>query len=262
MAPSLKDYLVTAWRLLNGERVASEGVAAQERWRDIAPYLDTDRPLRILDLANGRLRPQYYLMKGANHHVVGIDLANYPGTRWEDRAYVLARWLFKSRIKNAKDDCLVCGDVSRLPFPAGYFDLITSVAAFEHFLDVPAVIAEMHRVLCEGGVAWIRIHPFTCPSGGHNVSMTEIPLRHLPSGVDAWDHLRKRRLPFSVPLNEWRICQYRDELSKRFVIQDEYCAVKEGEELLRSDILTELADYSREELTCQTYMFIVQKLSH
>lgn len=260
MAPSLKDYLVTAWRLLNGDRVASEAEAAQERWRDIAPYLDTNRSLCILDLANGKLRPQYYLLKGANHQVTGIDLANHPGTGWEDRAYVLARWLFKSRLKNADGDRLVCGDVSKLPFGAGSFDLITSVAAFEHFLNVPAVIAEMYRVLREGGVAWIRIHPFTCPSGGHNVSMTEIPLRHLPPGVDAWDHLRKRRLPFSVPLNEWRISQYRDELSKQFVIHNEYCAVKEGYDLLSSDILLELADFSHEELTCQTYIFVVQKL--
>jgi hypothetical protein len=36
------------------------------------------------------------------------------------------------------------------------------------------------------------------------VTVTEVPLRTLPRASNAWDHLRRRRLPFHVPLNEWR----------------------------------------------------------
>ena len=76
------------------------------------------------------------------------------------------------------------------------FDLVTSVAAFEHFLNVPTVLKETHRVLRPGGLLWALVHLFSSPSGGHNVSTSQVPLRTLPPGIEPWDHLRKQRLPF------------------------------------------------------------------
>jgi hypothetical protein len=136
---------------------------------------------------------------------------------------------------------------------------VTSIAAFEHFLDVSAVIAELQRVLKPKGVAYVRIHPFTCPSGGHNVRITQIPLRSLPRSVDPWDHLRRRRVPIDVPLNEWRPEQYREAFAHHFEILRHYCAMREGEHLLSSEIETELAGYSRDELTCGAYVIVAQK---
>jgi ubiquinone/menaquinone biosynthesis C-methylase UbiE len=159
----------------------------------------------------------------------------------------------------AAAETLTCGDVGVLPFPHGCFDLVTSIAAFEHFLDVPAVVAELRRVLRPGGLVWVSVHLFTSPSGGHNVSFTEIPLRSVPPGVDAWDHLRQRRLPFSVPLNEWRRDQYLETFARHFDILSHYCALREGEELLTPEVAAALASYSRDELTCGAYTIVARK---
>jgi SAM-dependent methyltransferase len=244
--------------------VRDEQALADERLQDITPYLDLSCPQRVLDLANGRLLPQYILLQAAGHRVIGIDLINRPQPlNSEEIGYRVARWLYARRVPgySIAYHTLTCGDVAILPFPSESFDLVTSIAAFEHFLNAPAVVAELERVLRPGGVAYIRIHPFTCPSGGHNLKLMEIPLRHLPAGVDAWDHLRRRRLPFHVPLNELRIDQYLAEFAKHFEIVKHYCAMREGEEFLTPAIEAELAAYSRDELTCGAYVIVACKSS-
>ncbi len=263
MTPNLKDYFISLWQLISGFRTHGEERISHDRRKDIAPYLSISPSLRVLDLANGRLRPQYLLLKTEFRHVYGIDLINRPRKTWTNRGYQLARWLYAQHLHFPGDPSrgktLVCGDVASLPYRDNFFDLITSVAAFEHFLHIPAVVSEMHRVMRPGGVAYIRIHLFTCPSGAHNLGFTEIPLRSIPSGVDAWDHLRKRRLPPYVPLNEWRIGQYLAAFRRYFDILNNYCAMREGEELLTPAIAAELSNYSREELTCGAYVIVARK---
>jgi ubiquinone/menaquinone biosynthesis C-methylase UbiE len=176
VSPSITDYLRYAWQMLNGYRANKEKKQATRRWDDLLPYLDSNRPQRILDLANGRLRPQYLLEKSVGHQVYGIDLANYPQLNWKGVGYRVARWNYSRQVGvpayAATDQRLVCGDVSILPFQDDYFDLAVSANAFEHFLDVPSVVAELHRVLRPGGFVWVSIHLFTCLSGGHNLSFT------------------------------------------------------------------------------------------
>jgi hypothetical protein len=58
MSPYLRDYPRYAWQLFKGERAAGERLLAERRWNDIAPFQGERRTLRVLDLANGRLRPQ------------------------------------------------------------------------------------------------------------------------------------------------------------------------------------------------------------
>ena len=263
MSPYLNDYVISVWQLLTGVRTRHEQEVARERQRDIVPYLDTSRPMRALDLANGRLRPQYLLLKAAGHPVVGIDLLNRPASSWADQGYRVARWLYSCHIRSRgtswPSDCLLCGDVSAMPFADNTFDLVTCVAAFEHFLNVPAVVADLHRVMRPGGVAWVWIHVYTSLSGGHNLNFTQIPLRKLPKSVDAWDHLRKRRLPAYHPLNEWRIPQYIEAFARHFQIVEQRCAMREGEHLLTPEIEAELAAYSRDELTCGAYVIVARK---
>ena len=263
MSPTLKDYYISFSQLVTGERVAYETRAAAQRSQDIEPYLPLTTRLRILDLANGRLQPQYRLLKAAGHQVYGIDLVNHPPLTTLDHAYRLARWLYTFHIpknhKESKPDRLVCGDVGYLPYPHEAFDLVTSIAAFEHFHDVPRVVDELKRVLRPGGFGWIGIHPFTCPSGGHNVTAAQLPIQKMPPGVDAWDHLRRRRLPFSVYLNEWRISQYLDVFGQNFEILRHYCVVREGEHLLTEQIKKELVSFSIEELTCMAYIIVFRK---
>lgn len=255
-------YLRYAWQMFNGFRTNGEMQISAEREQDIMPYLDDRRSLRVLDLGNGSLRPQYTLLKAAGYWVYGIDLVNRPQWNLLNFAYVFARGLYKWKLGlpiRDVDQTLICGDVTDLPLPHNTFDLVTSVAAFEHFLAVPMVVAELQRVVRPGGVVYVRIHLFTCPSGGHNVRITEIPLRSVPRRVDPWDHLRKRILPFHVPLNEWRRDQYLAEFQKHFEILKHYCAMREGEHLLTPEIESELADYSRDELTCGAYVIVARK---
>ncbi len=251
--------------MMCGARSSGEAALDVCRHADIAAYINIERSLSVLDLANGRLRPQYTILRSQGHQVVGIDLVNRPEVSWKGLAYSVARRLYArglgiSRVAT-KPDALVCGDVRHLPLPDACFDLVTSVAAFEHFLDVPAVLAEVARVLRPGGVIWAAIHVFTAPSGGHNLSFAEVPLRHIPPGVEPWDHLRSRRLPFSVPLNEWRIAQYLEAFDQRLEIVKHYCHMREGERLLTTEIETELAahGYTRDELTCGAYVIVARR---
>jgi SAM-dependent methyltransferase len=233
------------------------------RARDLAPYLDLRQPQTILDVANGRLRPQYTILRRAGHRIYGIDYVNRPRHSGVDLAYGAARRIYNWRLGvrpiGDHPPTLICGDVGKLPFPSAFFDLVTSIAAFEHFLDVPAVVGELWRVLRPGGMAWIWIHIFTSPSGGHNLSFTEYPIQTLPPGVDAWDHLRKRRLPFTVPLNEWRIDQYLAEFGRHFEVLHHYTAMREGEAWLTPEITLELAQYTRDELTCGSFVIVARK---
>ena len=265
--------------LTRGRRAAHERQLAAWRTRDLDGQMDFTRPVAILDLANGRLRPQYTLLKRAGHRVVGVDLVNRPGHDATALAYRVARWLYARRLNDdagdgngtgspvatrkpaatSSDDKLICGNVTALPFRDASFDLVTSVAAFEHFLDVPRVIDELNRVVRPGGLVWACIHLFASPSGGHNVTLTEVPLRTLPAGVDAWDHLRRRRLGFHVPLNEWRRDQFLTEFERRFDVLNHYCAIREGEGWLTPTIRAELGVFSEDELTCAAYVIVAKK---
>jgi SAM-dependent methyltransferase len=263
MGPYLRDYPRYAWQLLNGFRVNHERAFANMRRQDIAPYLNGTHPLQMLDLGNGRLRPQYTILKAAGHRIYGIDLVNRSHLSCTEMAYRLARWLYNRKIglssTTNSDKTLVCGDVAALPFRTNSFDLVTSVAAFEHFLNVPAVVAELARVIRPGGLVWVCVHLFTSPSGGHDLSFTEIPLRTVPKGTDPWGHLRRRRVPFHVPLNEWRRDQYLETFANHFLILKHYCAMREGEEFLTPQIEAELSAYSRDELTCGAYVIVARK---
>lgn len=257
------DYLRYIIQMLDGSRAKIEREVAERRGRDIGPYLRDTSRLRILDLANGSLQPQYTLLKAAGHQVCGIDLLNRPRLDWTNLAYRVARRIFTWKLSvpagGLKPKTLVCGTATELPFRNESFDLVTSIAAFEHFLDVPAVVAELHRVLRTGGLAWIGIHLFSSLSGGHNFNLSEVPLRTIPSGIEPWDHLRERQVKFRVPLNEWRREQYVELFAGRFKILNQYCVMREGEEFLTPAIEAELKNYSRDELTCRSYIILAEK---
>jgi SAM-dependent methyltransferase len=262
MIYTTRDYIRFGWQLVGGWRLRHERWIAGLRCADLSVYENNGDLLRILDLANGQLQPQYRILRAQRHHVYGIDIVNRPAHDWRASAYRIARRLFARNLHArlpTRDDALICGEVSNLPLRDGGFDLVTSVAAFEHFLDVPAVLKETHRVLRVGGFVWALVHLFSSPSGGHNISLSEVPLRTVPPGIDPWDHLRKRHLPFHVPLNEWRKDQYLSEFRKHFEILKEYCALREGEHFLTPGIERELSDFNREELTCGAYVIFARK---
>jgi SAM-dependent methyltransferase len=64
---------------------------------------------------------------------------------------------------------LVLGDVAALPFPDQSFDALFSVATFEHILDLPRALREMHRVLRPLGVVYANFGPIWSSGKGHHV---------------------------------------------------------------------------------------------
>lgn len=262
MDPLAIDLVRFALDLLSGARLQRESALLRQMQHDIAPLLSWEQTLRILDLGNGWLRPHVSLLRKTEHRVFGIDRVNRRQPFWREQGYRLARFLFVLRaglLRATRVPILVCGDAARLPFAAESFDLVMSVLAFEHFMDVPGTIAEVARVLRPGGVLWACIHPFTCLSGAHNLGRIGTPVRRIPAGVEPWDHLRKRRLPFPVPLNEWRIPQYLGAFAQRLQIVRRYCLTREGERWLTPELQTELRDYAPEELICMRYVIVARK---
>ena len=259
----LIDYWVTLWQISTGSRTKRERELANDRNHDVKAYLKKTNHVRVLDLANGRLQPQFYQLQKDGYNVFGIDLVNNSQKFVISTLNRFAKWLYTRhgdlKVYYKETANLACGNVANLPYMDESFQLVTSVAAFEHFLDVPGVISEIHRVLCPGGVAWIHIHLFSSPSGAHNISLTEIPLTKIPQGFDPWDHLRERRLPITVPLNEWRLHQYFDAFSSKFTILNNYTLLREGEHFLTPEIENDLIDYTRNELTSGSFRIIVQK---
>jgi ubiquinone/menaquinone biosynthesis C-methylase UbiE len=146
-----------------------------------------------------------------------------------------------------------------MPFRAATFDVVTSVAAFEHFLAVPTVMDEVQRVLRPGGVFWACVHLFTSLSGAHNIGYQDVPAKRLPKGAEPWDHLRRQRLPFTVPLNRWRRADYADAMAQRFRNVQSYCAIQEGADWLTDDVVSELAGYDHDELTCAAFVVVGQR---
>lgn len=67
------------------------------------------------------------------------------------------------------DLTVVIADAARLPFADGSFDAIFSVATFEHILDLPSALDEMHRVLVKGGVLYSNFGPIWTGGKGHHL---------------------------------------------------------------------------------------------
>jgi SAM-dependent methyltransferase len=72
---------------------------------------------------------------------------------------------------------------SNMSFPDATFGFVCSFAAFENIDDPGGALREVVRVLKPGGVAYIRVCPYTSPSG-HRLGAREKPQ------PPYWPHLR------------------------------------------------------------------------
>jgi len=140
-------------------------------------------------------------------------------------------------------------DARELQFDDNSFSFIFSTAVFEHISDVEAATAEMRRVLCNGGKAYIRVHLFPSPSGGHALDWADADENSPPNTpVPPWDHLRERQFPPHVYLNQMRSDEFLTIFRQHFNILHETYRT-EGQALLTPEIRAELADWSEEDLT-------------
>jgi ubiquinone/menaquinone biosynthesis C-methylase UbiE len=124
------------------------GSASQlELYREQAAKLTDGLPegADVLEVAPG---PGYLTIEIARlhrFHVTGLDISHTfvdIATRHARQAQV--------------DIDFQHGDVQKMPFPAGSFDLIVCQAAFKNFGEPVTALNEMHRVLRRGGVAVIQ----------------------------------------------------------------------------------------------------------
>lgn len=93
---------------------------------------------------------------------------------------------------------------ARMPFEGGSFDLIFSNSVIEHIAAIPALLAEMVRLLAPGGVAIHRYHPYFSPSGGHAFGTLDAPWAHARmDGVDMRRYVETLRPHEAPSANRW-----------------------------------------------------------
>ena len=114
-------------------------------------------------------------------------------------------------------------DVAReLPFPDDAFDAVASYNAFIHFLDPENALREMVRVCRPGGTVYLDFgFLWPCAWGLHAYRTVRMPYAHLlfspeflgtkldQLGFDAWPAMLGRPRSGTIPLNGWRLGQYR-----------------------------------------------------
>lgn len=71
-----------------------------------------------------------------------------------------------SRLNNSKiSSNIFTADISKLPFPDNYFDLITAIHVFHHLSDISGAIIELKRVCKRGGVIFITTSDYQLNKG-------------------------------------------------------------------------------------------------
>lgn len=143
-----------------------------------------------------------------------------------------------------------------MDFPDDTFDLVVSHEVFEHIRDVPAVLADLHRVMKPGARTYIYVHNYTSLSGGHHIAWKH-PDTAPSKVVPPWDHLRERRYP-DIPswLNGLRERDYRAAFEERFDVLDWFPLGEEGRALLTPALREELNAYSEEELLKKGFVVV------
>jgi SAM-dependent methyltransferase len=81
--------------------------------------------------------------------------------------------------READNVAFEAGDVQRLPYGDGTFDLVVFMDSFEHLDDPARALAESHRVLRPGGAALLAFPPFLSLWGAHLAEHVRIPWAHL-----------------------------------------------------------------------------------
>ncbi len=81
------------------------------------------------------------------------------------------------------------GDITKgICDDAGSFDIILSTSVLEHVGDLPAALAEMHRLLADGGFMIHGYNPFFSLNGGHALGILDTPWGH--ARLSEADYLR------------------------------------------------------------------------
>ncbi len=137
------------------------GITYAEFIRDVVAIVPNGHFGAVLDVATGTAQiPIALATRQADVSLVGLDLT--PAMLKSGRAQLRRRGL-ENRVQ------LVCASAMDMPFPDNCFDTVVCGLAMHH-LHVPQVIAEIERVLRQGGsliLADVNLPPFWRSSLGN-----------------------------------------------------------------------------------------------
>jgi 2-polyprenyl-3-methyl-5-hydroxy-6-metoxy-1,4-benzoquinol methylase len=108
------------------------------------------------------------------------------------------------------------GNAQQSNLPSRSFDVVFSFDAFEHFLDPPAVLREIHRILKPGGVVYASFGPlYYSAQGAHQWTSVDVPYCHL---LFSEEHLNasarsRGKGPLVRNVNKWHLSQFREMLA-------------------------------------------------
>lgn len=108
------------------------------------------------------------------------------------------------------------GDAQNSDLPSNQFDVVFSFDAFEHFLDPPAVLREVHRILNPGGVLYASFGPlYFSPQGAHQWASVDVPYCHLLFREDDLNASAASRGKGRIVrnVNRWHLSQFRQMLN-------------------------------------------------
>ena len=149
----------------------------------------------------------------------------------------------------------------------GGIDFIFSEDVFEHISKnkLEELLKNLSTALAPDGCALFRPHIFSSIGGGHLPEWyPHLTRQRSPDSIscrsEPWEHLRKRRFKANTYLNELRIKEYRKIISEHFeILSEENSEPDLGSKFLSRQIMTELADYAKEELLLNNVRFICAK---
>jgi SAM-dependent methyltransferase len=171
-------------------------------------------------------------------------------------------------------------DANRLEFPDQHFDLVYSIATFEHLQDPCRVLAEMHRVTRVGGCLYVQAGPlYHSPFGHHMFAwFADQPWAHLRfTPAQLAGRIRARPAPWPEPSPEAYVASMlsRDHINGLFLDQYRLEAFArerraevlmhrishEGRELLSPELQQDLRAYPADSLVEHGFEFCIRRTS-
>jgi SAM-dependent methyltransferase len=115
-----------------------------------------------------------------------------------------------------------------LPLASESVDVAMSLSTFEHFLDGPAVLREIHRVLRSGAAFFVSFEPVWTSAAGHHLHH----LGNVAQLIPPWAHL------LWTPARMRRALADRWPLEASISLEDAVAWVYHSQEINRVDVVT------------------------
>jgi len=225
---------------------------------------------RILDLACSVLAQQSLLLSSAGYKIVAVDLDIPPAylpvsgaKQWFKRRNHVKAWkeatsAYYQALEQQHGASLKwnstkikLADLTQLDESDAAFEAVVCLNHLHHAPDVKNLLAEAARVLKSGGLFVGNIRPFAGFGGAFQIN-PDAP----------WNHLRHNHFSATapLPLNKWREAQFKETIERYFAVNQWQPEIDPRTvRLLTPQIRAELAEYSKQELTCKQILVVARK---